>query len=120
LPLVSIIIPVFNSAPTLDRCLRSVAAQRTTAELDIIVIDDGSTDDSVEIAIGTKFPLRAVRSINMGVATARNKGIELARGEYLAFRDADDYRHEDSPAITVAFLRDHFTDWECHICQDSD
>jgi glycosyltransferase involved in cell wall biosynthesis len=107
LPLVSIIIPVFNSAPTLDRCLRSVATQRTTAELDVIVIDDGSTDDSVEVASQTGIPIRMVRQANAGVAAARNKGIELARGEYLAFLDSDDYWNEEFLSATVTFLSEH-------------
>ena len=105
--LVSIIIPVFNSAPTLERCLRSVADQQTTADLDIIMIDDGSTDDSVEIAERTGICLRIVQQANAGVASARNRGIAMALGEYIAFLDADDYWDGDFLATTTEFLTRH-------------
>lgn len=87
-PLVSCILPVFNGERFLAQALGSIVDQGGAA-LDIIVIDDGSTDRSAEVASG--FPgVRVHRQANAGVAEARNAGLELARGQFIAFLDADD------------------------------
>lgn len=87
-PLVSCIVPVFNGERFLAEALRSILSQRGAA-LDVIVVDDGSTDRSAEIAHGFSG-LRVHRQANGGVAAARNTGLALARGELIAFLDADD------------------------------
>lgn len=87
---VSIIIPLYNKAPYVRRALDSIAAQ-TFADFETIVVDDGSTDDGPEIAAA--YPdarLRLIRQDNSGPGAARNAGIAQARGEFLAFLDADD------------------------------
>jgi CDP-glycerol glycerophosphotransferase len=86
-------VPAHNVAPYLETCLRSLAEQTIKEELDVIVVDDGSTDASGEIA--ERFStaderFRLVSRENAGLGAARNTGIDQARGEFLAFVDADD------------------------------
>ena len=90
--LISIIIPVYNSEKTLARCLRSVCSQ-TYSELEIILVDDGSTDNSLKICEDFATNDRRVQVIsqkNCGPAAARNTGLKRMHGKYLAFVDADD------------------------------
>lgn len=89
---VSIIIPVYNTEKNLDRCLDSVKAQ-TLASIEVIMIDDGSTDDSAKICRkyannDSRFILKKNRK--KGASSARNYGISIARGEYIGFVDSDD------------------------------
>jgi glycosyltransferase involved in cell wall biosynthesis len=87
---VSVIVPAYNAAAHLPRCLDSIAAQ-TYADWEAIVVDDGSADDTAAVAERDDPRLRLVRSpTNVGLASARNLGIESARGELLALLDADD------------------------------
>jgi len=91
---VSVVIPLFNKADFVVRAIESVLAQKKSVE-EIIVIDDGSTDggaDLVKCHFGDAVVL--YKQTNKGVSSARNKGIELACSEYIAFLDADDYWHE--------------------------
>lgn len=90
---VSVIIPVYNVKLYFDRCMESVINQ-TLKELEIILIDDGSTDGSSDIC--DKWALadsrvKVIHKANEGQSKARNVGIELANGEYIAFVDSDDY-----------------------------
>lgn len=91
---VSVIVPFYNAAPWLKRCLESLLAQHLR-ELEIILVDDASTDSSPNIAeqYTERYPdrIRYLRQENnMGPGAARNAGIVLARGEYVGFMDADD------------------------------
>jgi glycosyltransferase involved in cell wall biosynthesis len=91
-PIVSVIIPCFNAARTLSRTLASVGNQ-TYRNLDIIIIDDGSTDSTLAIALefaAADDRVRVLRQPNGGVASARNPGIANAAGEFIAPLDADD------------------------------
>jgi cellulose synthase/poly-beta-1,6-N-acetylglucosamine synthase-like glycosyltransferase len=86
--LISVIVPVHNVAPYLERCLDSILAQ-TYPHLEIIVVDDGSTDDSPDIA--RRYPVRLISfERNRGLSAARNAGIDAATGEYVHFMDVDD------------------------------
>ena len=90
---ISIIIPIYNVGEYLHRCLSSVACQ-TFKDYEVIMVNDGSTDKSCEIAESfTKYfvNFRLVHNTQKGVAYARNLGVSLARGEYIAFVDSDDY-----------------------------
>src|SRR5687768_3539829 len=91
-PLVSVVVPAFNAASTLSSTLGSIANQ-TYRSLDIIVVDDGSTDGTAAIARHfclSEPRLRVITQPNGGVAAARNAGIRSSKGEFVAFMDADD------------------------------
>ncbi len=88
---VSIIVPAYNAEATIARCIDSILSQ-TLSELELIVIDDGSTDRTGEICAAYQDERLAYhRKENGGVSTARNMGIRLASGDYIGFVDADDY-----------------------------
>ncbi len=90
--LVSVVIPAYNGAPTIDETLRSVRSQ-THRALEIIVVDDGSTDDTRRIAeqhAAADERIEVVQQANAGVAAARNAGWRRARSDFIAFIDADD------------------------------
>jgi hypothetical protein len=103
---VSVVIPAFNAARTIGRTLESACAQTHTA-IEIIVIDDGSTDggmETVAIAARNDDRIRLITQANGGVARARNRGIAEARGRYVAFLDADDLWHPEKIARQVAAM----------------
>lgn len=104
----SVIIPVYNAAALIDRCLDSVFNQKTRYTFEIILVDDGSTDNSVELIKARKEAnIRLFQQRNAGPAAARNKGVELAQGRYCAYLDADDYWIDGFVEKTVAFLDTH-------------
>lgn len=96
-PIVSIIIPVYNAEKYIAKCLDSILVQ-TFTEFEVILIDDGSKDESANIY--NKYAkndcrIKPLRQENSGVSAARNKGIDTAKGKYILFVDADDYIVED-------------------------
>jgi glycosyltransferase involved in cell wall biosynthesis len=105
-PLVSVIIPVYNGERYLVEAIESVLGQ-TYQPLDVIVVDDGSTDGSVGIAHGFGSSVRYCFQANAGLGAARNHGVRVARGSFFAFLDADDVWLEDKLARQMeAFNRD--------------
>lgn len=88
-PLVSVIVNVYNGERYLAEAIESVFAQ-THRPLELIVVDDGSEDGTAVVAKRFEPQLRYVHQPNGGIGSARNHGVRLARGEYLAFLDADD------------------------------
>lgn len=104
---VSVIIPVYNNSLYLDECMDSVINQ-TYENLEIIIVDDDSTDNSLEV-IG-KYHDKRIKVIklrkNSGAAIARNKGVEVATGDYLCFLDSDDYWVLDKIERQVKFMSD--------------
>jgi glycosyltransferase involved in cell wall biosynthesis len=104
-PLISCIVPVYNGARYLPEALDSIAAQ-TYRPVEIIVVDDGSTDDSARIAQQYGAQIRLHSQANAGPATARNHGTRLATGEFLAFLDADDLWHPTKLEEQMARFRD--------------
>lgn len=91
--LLSVIIPVYNVEKYLDRCIRSVIRQ-SYENLEIILVDDGSTDNSPNLCdewIKRDERIRVIHKINGGLSDARNAGLEVARGELITFVDSDDY-----------------------------
>ena len=96
-PLVSCIVPVFNGERYLAEALDSILAQ-TYRPVDLIVVDDGSTDGTAQVAAGYGERITYLYQENSGPAAARNKGIDAAQGEFVAFLDADDVWHEEKLA----------------------
>src|SRR5690349_18059587 len=88
-PLISVVIPAYNAAAFLAPTLASVFAQ-DHRPIEVILVDDGSTDDTLAIARNWSPVLRVCHQDNAGPASARNRGIAMAQGDYLAFIDADD------------------------------
>ena len=89
-PLVSIIMPLYNKRPYVRRAIESVCAQ-TFTEWELVVIDDGSTDGSLEEVPHDDPRIRVFQQENRGPSAARNRGVELSNGEFVDFLDADDY-----------------------------
>lgn len=109
---VSVIIPVYNANNTLKMCLDSVCAQ-TYTDLEILLINDGSTDESLEIcqAYSAKDPRIVLHTQdNAGVSAARNKALGMATGDYLAFVDADDYIEPNMFERMVTTAEEHAAD----------
>lgn len=105
LPLVSVIIPVYNGAKFLEEALQSVFAQ-DYSNLEIIVVDDGSTDNSAEIV--QRFPwVKYIYQKNQGVSVARNTAITKASGEYIAFIDSDDIWMPEKLSVQIEVMLKH-------------
>jgi len=108
-PPLSVVMPMYNARKYVAQTVRSVLSQRF-ADFEFLVIDDGSTDGStaeVQQAAGGDRRMKIITQVNAGVSTASNRGIEVARGEYLARVDADDICLPDRFEKQIAFLRDH-------------
>lgn len=106
--LVSIIIPIYNAAVALPRCLNSLL-QQTYRNLEIILVNDGSTDQSEIIC--NQFSerdnrIKVIKQKNAGPSTARNKGIDAATGKYLQFVDADDFLESDMTETMVSNIKE--------------
>ena len=109
-PLVSVIIPTYNRCPLVREAIESVLAQRFR-DFELIVVDDGSTDGTVGELGSFGGSLRLVRQDRKGVAAARNSGVAVARGRYIAFLDSDDLWLSNKLAIQTAFMEQN-TDFE--------
>ncbi len=92
-PVVSIIIPVYNASKTIDKCLKSVLGQ-TLKDIEVIVINDCSTDDSLKKLKKYKNIVLLNNEKNLGPAGSRNRGLDVAKGKYIGFVDSDDYIDE--------------------------
>jgi glycosyltransferase involved in cell wall biosynthesis len=122
--LASIIIPTFNRAAMLDEALASAAGQ-TYRPLEIIVVDDGSTDETQAVvdrwrdqfANDSNATLRYVHQTNAGVGAARNRGLIESQGEFIQYLDSDDALHLDKLSLQISCLQSHpqcgyiFSDW---------
>lgn len=105
-PRISVVIPVFNTGQFLAEAIESVLAQGEQP-LEIIVVDDGSTDDSAGIAESFGNPVRVIHQANSGHVGARNRGLKAARGQYIASLDADDLFSPDAFAVQAGRLDRH-------------
>ncbi len=106
---VSIVIPVYNVAPYLQRCVESVLGQ-THRELQVILVDDGSTDGSGELCdeFAARDPrVEVIHQANAGLSAARNAGLDAARGDCVGFVDSDDYVLPDMFSYLLAGLVEH-------------
>lgn len=113
MPQVSVIIPTFNRAQFISRATHSVIKQ-TFRDFELIIIDDGSTDNTKEIIELNKYRLRCYFQENKGVSAARNLGIQKAAGEYIAFLDSDDAWRKQKLALQMAFFDENPEFKICH------
>ena len=113
MPKVSIIVPIYNTEKYLQKCIESICNQ-TLRDIEIILVNDGSTDGSSEIC--EKYKLQDNRIIvihkeNNGLSSARNTGLDIAKGEYIGFVDSDDFIDKDMYKI----LYELCTNYDCEI-----
>jgi len=113
MPSVSVIIPTYNRFSHLQRAVKSVL-QQTYTDYEMIIIYDGSTDETFRYFNKKKLPIRYVYQPRMGVSAARNRGIRLARGTFIAFLDSDDLWKPEKLEKHVAFFEENP---ETLICQ---
>lgn len=109
----SIIVPVYNTEPYLVRCLDSLLAQSCDL-YEIICIDDGSTDGSLKILqkyAAKHKNIRLITQSNSGVSSARNAGIEAAKGKYVMFVDSDDFVEPDMIETLYTYMQNNMPDW---------
>ncbi len=104
-PLVSVIVPVYNGERYLTKTIQSVLTQ-DYQPIEIIVVDDGSTDRTAEI-VRAQPNIHYIYQNNRGVSAARNTGIAAAQGEFLAFLDADDMWVPQKLSVQVSYLTQH-------------
>lgn len=111
-PLISVIVPVYNVKPYLSKCLESICRQ-TYTNLEIIVVDDGSTDGSG--AVCDKYAAEDERIIvlhcaNSGVSASRNKALDIAKGDFIGFVDSDDWIDAKMYSTLLALAEKHVAD----------
>ena len=102
-PLVSVVVPVFNGERFLREAVQSVLDQQYSP-VEIIVIDDGSTDGTASVARSLPEPVRYLHQTNQGPSAARNRGIEQAQGSLIAFADADDLWQAQKLKLQLPYL----------------
>ncbi len=105
---VSVIIPTYNREKTILRAIQSVLDQ-TYTNLEVLIIDDGSTDGTAEIVKGIEDDRvkYVVLEQNGGPSKARNIGVQMAEGEWIAFQDSDDCWHENKLEVQMAYAKEH-------------
>lgn len=112
-PLISVLVPIYNVAPWLDECITSIVNQ-TARDLEIVLIDDASTDGSGEIADAWAARDERItvihKPVNLGLYDSRNMSVRLAKGDYIAFVDSDDYIKPDMLSKMLALLRQEDAD----------
>lgn len=111
--MISVIMPVFNGEKTVQQAIRSAAYNRVNERIEVIVVDDGSTDRTPEILrkLQTEMPnLHVVRQRNMGPGAARNTALKQAKGEIVTFLDADDFLEPMALDRMLTYMMAHSTD----------
>lgn len=112
--LISVIVPVYNIETVVERCIKSIVEQ-SYKNLEIILVDDGSTDNSANICDewGKKDSrIKVVHKINGGLSDARNSGLDVASGEYISFIDGDDFIDKDMYKNMIYYI----IKYDCDIC----
>jgi len=110
-PLISVIVPAYNAAPYIGEAVRSVLAQ-TCPDLELIVVNDGSTDDTGDVVRSITDPrVLVIDRTNGGVSAARNTGLDSARGSFISFLDADDAMEPSNLSEKLEALAHTGSDW---------
>lgn len=120
-PQVSVVLPIYNRRTFLPAAFNAIEAQQCPS-LEVVVVDDGSTDDSAglveEIARESSLVIRYLRQENQGAYGARNTGVRAARGKYIAFYDSDDvWVHQHLPTCVAALEANADVDWVYAACE---
>lgn len=113
--LISIIIPVYNSERYIRKCIKSIINQ-TYKNIEIVLINDGSTDNSHKICneLCKKYSnITLINQKHIGVSAARNEGIKIASGEYISFIDSDDWVSKSHYEMLIHDIKKHKTDFAC-------
>lgn len=111
-PLISIIVPVFNVAAYLERCVKSIICQNYQ-NIEIILVDDGSTDESgrlCDVFSRKDQRINVIHQTNGGLSSARNAGLDVMKGEYIGFVDGDDFIDRDMYGTLIKAALDHDAD----------
>lgn len=109
-PLISVVMPTYNRVDLLPRSIESILNQ-TVKDFEFVIVDDGSTDNSIELIQSYQSKDKRIRLIrnqkNCGIACARNRGMDAAKGKYLAIMDSDDYSEPNRLEKSLAFFKKH-------------
>ena len=119
IPLVSVVVPVYNAARTLKKCVDSLTSQ-IFDDVEILLINNGSTDNSLDVCkeiAGKDSRIKVIDTSEKGVSAARNRGIELATGEFVTFVDADDWIDPDVCKLFADLNAKHNYDLFCYSAQ---
>jgi glycosyltransferase involved in cell wall biosynthesis len=103
---VSVIIPVYNVCGYIDECISSICRQ-SYDDIEIILVDDGSTDGSAEkcnVWLNRDSRVKVIHKTNGGVSSARNAGLDVANGEYVCFLDSDDYIADNLLEVVIPYM----------------
>ncbi len=115
-PLISVIIPTYNRAEVLARAVQSVLEQSFT-DFELLVVDDGSTDETASVlAQFFDTRLKIIRQENKGVSAARNAGLHVAKGDFFALLDSDDFWEKEKLERQISFMKES----GFHICQTAE
>ena len=109
---ISVVVPVYNCEEYISECIESILGQ-TYKNIELILVDDGSKDKSGEICdnfAAQETRIKVVHTENRGVSAARNLGISLANGDYIAFSDSDDTMRPDMLEFLLSIIKEHGTD----------
>lgn len=123
---VSVIVPVYNVGKYLKKCLESLVNQ-TLKDIEIVVVNDGSTDNSQDIIdeYKSKYPktIKVIKQTNQGISASRNNAISIAKGKYLAFIDGDDYAKTDMLESSYDYIEQKQADivvWDYYEVDEND
>lgn len=118
-PLISIVIPVYNAARTIEKCVKSLISQ-TFNDLEILLVNNGSTDNSLDVCqklVEKDSRIKIIKIAEKGVSVARNKGLEAASGKYISFVDADDWIDSNVCELFANLNAEHDYELFCYSAQ---
>ena len=114
---ISVIIPVYNSERWIERCINSIINQSSFKKIEMIIVDDGSTDKSFELCEKYKKKhtnIKLIKIENSGVSNARNQGLKIATGKYISFVDSDDWVEKDFYEKCIENIRNNLCEIICY------
>lgn len=120
IPLISIIIPVYNAEKYIETCLSSILEQ-TVKNSEVICVNDGSVDNSeniLKLLSKQDMRIKVINTKNYGVSSARNRGLELSRGKYITFVDSDDYIDQNMYSTMISAMENENTNLAACAIQD--